>query len=112
MLVYSISNRESLQSCTKWFNAAKANRPNIIGVLVGNKSEFRSSIPGSFEASRAEVVEEDAQGMAATLEMKHFETSAANNVGVEEPFKYIALQFYKRYEESIQRADGLARNFG
>lgn len=35
----------------------------------------------------------------------------ATNVGVEEPFKYIANQFYKRYEESIQRADGLARNF-
>ena len=54
----------------------KSNRPNVIGVLVGNKSEFRSSLPGTFEASRAEVAEEDALGVAATLEVKHFETSA------------------------------------
>ena len=35
----------------------KANRPNVISVLVGNKCEFRSSIPGTFEATRAEVAE-------------------------------------------------------
>ena len=39
--------------------AVKANRPNVISVLVGNKSEFRSNIPGTFEATRAEVAEVD-----------------------------------------------------
>ena len=84
--------------------------PRLMGALVGNKSDFRD---GSVE-SRAEVVREDARRLAVELGLAFFETSAvtapsyyllqsdnkfahqASNIGVEEPFKYLANQFYQR----------------
>lgn len=88
------------------------NGVNPIGVLVGNKSDLRD---GTID-SRAEVPSSEAKNLAAGLGLQFFETSAVSciwislalsiscsfyfvqqaNVGVEEPFKYIAEEFLKR----------------
>ncbi len=112
MVTYSIANRESLAACNKWYSAVKgAQRQNqtqgqLIGVLVGNKNDLRE-VGVNAADSRAEVTMVEAQSIAANLGVPYFETSAANNVGVEEPFKYIAEQFYRRYEETAAQADSM-----
>jgi hypothetical protein len=48
----------------------------MLGVLVGNKSDFRED--GGLD-SRAEVSMEEGQGAARELGVKYFETSAVSN---------------------------------
>jgi len=101
MIGYSVSSRESLQSCGKWLTSVKAalsKGPTPIGVLVGCKSDLRD---GTLD-SRAEVSQQEGRNMASSLGMGFFETSAATNHGVEDPFRYIAEEFLKRYEEIAQ----------
>lgn len=115
MINYSVSSRESLQSCGKWLTckhnfmflsyycadliflmaavkAALSKGPSPIGVLVGCKSDLRD---GTLD-SRAEVSQQEGRYMASSLGMGFFETSAATNHGVEDPFRYIAEEFLKR----------------
>lgn len=100
MVVYDISKRDSLLSCNKWLAAVRAARPvgsQVLGVLVGNKSEFRD---GSVD-SRAEVTREEGTRVATDLGLAYFETSAANNVDVDTPFKAVAQEFYRRYQYTV-----------
>lgn len=109
IVMYDVSNVESLHSCTKWYSQVqsasnKNSDKSIIGCLVGNKCDFREYIDGT---SRTQVVKEDAIRLSKDLGLKYFETSAQNNVNIDEPFKYIASEFYKRYEDSVLKADEL-----
>uniref|UniRef100_A0A7S3M1Q0 Uncharacterized protein n=1 Tax=Spumella elongata TaxID=89044 RepID=A0A7S3M1Q0_9STRA len=101
MVVYNVANRDSLLSCNKWVSGVKAIQNSgvpLVGAFVGNKCEFRD---GSID-SRAEVDILEAKETAESLGMTYFETSAANNIGVDAPFQYIAEEFYRRYEETVQ----------
>eukprot|EP01035_Chromulina_nebulosa_P016993 gene16993-22490_t len=109
VVVYDIGNQETLQSTTKWLTGLKSavsNPSDLIGVLIGNKSDYRD---GSVD-SRAEVVKEDAQRFSKDLGLAYFEASAASNVGVTEPFLYVATEFYKRYEDTLRKADKISRS--
>ena len=109
MIVYDITSQESLQSCSKWLQQIQASKnggPKFIGVLVGNKCDHRD---GAID-TRAEVIHEDAANFGKQLDLQYFETSAVTNTGIEEPFKYIAAEFYKRYLETVTRAEELAAN--
>jgi transport family protein 27 len=95
MSMYSIASRDSLHATSKWIAAVKAVQNSgvaLIGAFVGNKCEFRD---GSID-SRAEVGMQEGRESAEVQGMAYFETSAANNINVEEPFQYIAHEFYKR----------------
>ena len=95
MIVYSIGNRESLQSSAKWMTSARASLSggsSPIAVLVGNKTDLRD---GTID-SRAEVTFTEGKTFAGNIGCQYFETSAANNAGVDDPFKHIAQEFYKR----------------
>lgn len=104
MVVYDIGNMESLQNAIKWIQDARKSRQGLDGVLVGNKSDFRE---GGSEC-RADVVREDAKRLAEAHKLSYFETSAANNVDVEAPFKFIAEMFYDRYVNTVRKADGMS----
>ena len=43
-----------------------------------------------------EVSRADGEGLAKSLGMNYFETSAALNINVGDPFEHIAMEFYKR----------------
>lgn len=86
----------------------RATRPTgqkMLGVLVGNKADFRDDADLD---SRAEVSFEEGQGAANELGLKYFETSAATTHGIDDPFKYIAEEFHKRYEATVSRAEELS----
>lgn len=94
--IYDIGNRESFQSCVKWYSAvckACSKNDSMLGALVGNKADYRDGPP----PTRAEIGRSDAVKMAADLRLPYFETSAADNKAIEEPFNFIAKEFYKKY---------------
>ena len=95
MVVYDVSNHDSLKSCGKWLEGVKAARKGsqgqsmsqpvqtpIIGALVGNKKDYRierlendrSTSP--IRDSRAEVLQDEAQRISADLGLAFFEASA------------------------------------
>ena len=95
MVVYDVSNHDSLKSCGKWLEGVKAARKGsqgqsmsqpvqtpIIGALVGNKKDYRierlendrSTSP--IKDSRAEVLQDEAQRISADLGLAFFEASA------------------------------------
>lgn len=76
VVVYDISSPETLQSCNKWLGGVRALRPTgqrMLGVLVGNKADFRDDT--SMDC-RAEITKEEGQGAAKELGLQYFETSA------------------------------------
>ena len=97
MVVYDVSNHDSLKSCGKWLEGVKAARKGsqgqsmsqpvqtpIIGALVGNKKDYRidriesdrSTSP--MRDSRVEVLRDEAQRISADLGLAFFEASAVN----------------------------------
>ena len=95
MVIYDVSNHDSLKSCGKWLEGVKAARKGsqgqsmsqpvqtpIIGALVGNKKDYRldrmendlSTSP--IRDSRAEVLKDEAQRIGADLGLAFFEASA------------------------------------
>jgi hypothetical protein len=81
MVVYDVSSNDSLKSSPKWLEAVRnaqrsSSQRSPIGVLVGNKKDFRMGAGGPGSDSRAEVVREDAQRTAAAMGLQIFEASA------------------------------------
>lgn len=81
VIVFDISNVDSLKSCSKWSSTVRSSLPNtssqgvdIISSIVANKIDFRD---GS-EDSRCAVVKEDAIKFATDLGAQYFETSAVS----------------------------------
>ena len=62
----------------------------VVGALIGNQCEHRKD-----PDVNVEVTEEEANAKAKSMKYGYFETSAAKNIGIEEPFFYIANEFYK-----------------
>jgi transport family protein 27 len=76
VVMYDISNPETLQSCNKWLGGVRAMRPTgqrMLGVLVGNKADFREDTSMD---SRAEITRDEGLGAAKELGLQYFETSA------------------------------------
>lgn len=81
MVVYDVSSNDSLKSSPKWLEAVRnaqrsSSQRSPIGVLVGNKKDFRIGAGAAGSDSRAEVVREDAQRTAAAMGLQLFEASA------------------------------------
>ena len=111
MVVYDVSNHDSLKSCGKWLEGVKAARKGsqgqsmsqptqtpIIGAMVGNKMDYRtdgvtSGNSSSLGDSRAEVLLDDAQRMASDLALCFFEASAVNQ-SQEKKIKFMSLFRY------------------
>lgn len=108
MVVYDISSLESLQTCGKWLmnvRQGQSTGPRMLGCLIGNKCEFRD---GNID-TRADVRKDEAEAIAKEVKLAYFETSAAQNINVDEPFKYIAEQFYQRYNDTVSKANEMQR---
>jgi transport family protein 27 len=104
MVVYDVTNLKSFNQCSKWLSVVKnANSSPLVGAIVANKIDHRSNLADS----RAVVEEEKGRRLASSQEgsVSYFEVSAANNMGVEEPFKYIANEFYLKYESTVARGE-------
>lgn len=103
MVVYDVSNRESLKSCAKWLKGVRDCRPGRVlpGVLVANKVDL-------VDAGRRQVDEEEGRAVAHTMGLAYFETSAQEQVGVDAPFHYLADAFYRKYDETVKRVEGMA----
>ncbi|KAF9109062.1 hypothetical protein BGX27_008045 [Mortierella sp. AM989] len=87
LLVYDLSKMWSFQNLKRWLSELKEHAdPNIVLMLVGNKSDLRHL--------RA-VATEDGKALAEKHNMLFLETSALNGTNVQEAFSEVIAEIHK-----------------
>ncbi|KAK9500641.1 hypothetical protein O3M35_001870 [Rhynocoris fuscipes] len=98
MIVYDIANKKSLEDVKNWYNMCMKmkwkgiNSAPIATVLFANKDDLDK---------RKKCTDEEGINMAETLDIKYFSGSAKNNKGLEDPFRFLASEFYQ-YNVNVQ----------
>ncbi len=83
ILTYAVDDRESFNNVRKWMKQIIQNAPkNVCKILIGNKSDM----PGR------QVEEREGLELANSLGIPFFETSAKDNINIEECFGSIAKE--------------------
>lgn len=86
LVVYDITRRSSYESVQKWLIELKEfGNEDMVVVLVGNKSDLGQS---------REVEEEEGKGFAETEGLCFMETSALQNLNVEEAFLHMITKIH------------------
>ncbi|KAJ8347341.1 hypothetical protein SKAU_G00287420 [Synaphobranchus kaupii] len=77
IIVYDVTNQESFINVKRWLNEISQNCDNVCKILVGNKND---------DPSKKQVDSQDAQRFGESVGVRVFETSAKENINVEEMF--------------------------
>ncbi|XP_076867853.1 ras-related protein Rab-35 [Brachyhypopomus gauderio] len=94
IVVYDVTSAESFVNVKRWLHEINQNCDDVCRILVGNKNDE----PGS------KVVEtNDAQKFAEQMGIRLFETSAKENVNVEDMFNCITELVLKARKESVAK---------
>jgi small GTP-binding protein len=87
LLVYDISKHSTFENVERWLKELRDHaEPNIIVMLVGNKSDLRH---------KRAVPTSEAVAFASEHGLAFIETSALDSTGVDEAFKQILSEIYK-----------------
>lgn len=86
IIVYDVTNGESFANVKRWLSEIENNCDVVNKVLVGNKNDH---------PERKVVITEDAQRFANQMDIQLFETSAKDNLNVEEMFMAITDRVLK-----------------
>lgn len=93
IVVYDVTNGESFANVKRWLQEIDSNCEVVNKVLVGNKND---------DPQRKVVLTEDAQRFANQMGIQLFETSAKDNLNVEEMFLAITDRVL-RHKKQTQR---------
>uniref|UniRef100_A0A182N627 Ras-related protein Rab-35 n=1 Tax=Anopheles dirus TaxID=7168 RepID=A0A182N627_9DIPT len=98
IVVYDVTNGESFGNVKRWLQEIESNCDIVNKVLVGNKND---------DPTRKVVTTEDAERFANQMEIKLFETSAKDNLNVEDMFLAITEQVlrHKKQTQKQQQTD-------
>jgi small GTP-binding protein len=95
IIIFDITNRESFESVKKWYNLiTRVSRPTLVLILCGNKVDLKEQRVVSSEESKA---------LARELGIFYMETSAKENIHINDVFEWIALQIIDR-NITVERA--------
>ncbi|CAL1293687.1 unnamed protein product [Larinioides sclopetarius] len=94
IVVYDVTNGESFANVKRWLHEIEQNCDMVKRILVGNKND---------DPERKIVLTEDAQRFADQMNIKLFETSAKENINVEEMFNEITRMVLQSKKESKER---------
>jgi small GTP-binding protein len=88
VLTFDLTKKSTFKSLDAWLNDIKENSNEVPVVIFGNKCDL-------FE--KYEVENEEAKKFAKDNNLQYFETSAKQNVNVQEGFNAIAKLAYEKY---------------
>jgi len=95
IVVYDVTNGETFANVKRWLHEIDQNCDLVNRILVGNKSD---------DPNRKVVLTEDAQRFADQMNIQLFETSAKDNINVEEMFTAITKMVLRSKKELQQTA--------
>ncbi|XP_031625973.1 ras-related protein Rab-35 [Contarinia nasturtii] len=93
IIVYDVTNGESFANVKRWLQEIEHNCDVVNKVLVGNKND---------DPNQKVVITEDAQRFAKQMDIQLFETSAKDNLNVEEMFLAITKKVLYHKLQSVQ----------
>jgi len=94
IVVYDVTSGESFANVKRWLHEIEQNCEVVNRILVGNKND---------DPDRKVVVTEDAQRFADQMGIMLFETSAKENINVEEMFNAITRLVLKTKKDQKER---------
>lgn len=94
VIVYDVTNGETFANVKRWLQEIDQNCDVVNSVLVGNKNDT---------PERKVVLTEDAQRFADSMNIQLFETSAKDNINVEEMFMAITRLVLRTKLNSIEQ---------
>ncbi len=102
VLVFDLTDRNSFEKIREWMKQIQSytQRESIAIVLLGNKCDAENKAVSAKEAS----------DIAAEYNMKFFETSAMNNINIEESFKQLSTDIVKIKESKNAGSDFTPQN--
>uniref|UniRef100_A0A182F7E9 Ras-related protein Rab-35 n=1 Tax=Anopheles albimanus TaxID=7167 RepID=A0A182F7E9_ANOAL len=101
IVVYDVTNGESFGNVKRWLQEIESNCDVVNKVLVGNKND---------DPNRKVVITEDAQRFANQMDIRLFETSAKDNINVEEMFLAITEQVLRHKKKTQEDTKSEANN--
>ncbi|XP_055304175.1 ras-related protein Rab-21 [Sitodiplosis mosellana] len=102
ILVYDITDEDSFQKVKNWVKELKKMLGSeIVLTIVGNKIDLNKDRTVPFET---------AEGYAQSVGAMHFETSAKNNVGVEDLFLGLTNMMIEAYDAKRNQENALNRS--
>ncbi|CAL8305229.1 unnamed protein product [Merluccius merluccius] len=96
IIVYDVTNPESFVNVKRWLNEITQNCDNVSKILVGNKND---------DPTRKQVDTQDAMGFGESVGVRVFETSAKENINVEEMFMAFTHMVLRAKKQSQNRAE-------
>jgi len=96
IVVYDVSSGESFANVKRWLHEIDANCDVVNRILVGNKND---------DPDRKVLLTEDARRFADQMGIQLFETSAKDNINVEEMFRSITTLVLKSKKDQKERLD-------
>ncbi|KAK3882232.1 hypothetical protein Pcinc_013405 [Petrolisthes cinctipes] len=94
IVVYDVTNGESFANVKRWLHEIEQNCEVVNRILVGNKNDC---------PDRKVVLYEDAKRFADQMNIKLFETSAKDNINVEEMFTVMTKMVLQTKKEQRDR---------
>jgi len=96
IVVYDVTSGESFANVKRWLHEIDANCDVVNRILVGNKND---------DPERKVVLTEDARRFADQMGIRLFETSAKDNINVEEMFRAVTELVLKSKKDQKDRLD-------
>lgn len=96
IVVYDVSSGESFANVKRWLHEIDANCDVVNRILVGNKND---------DPDRKVVLTEDARRFADQMGIQLYETSAKDNINVEEMFRSVTSLVLKSKKDQKERLD-------
>ncbi|XP_075784896.1 LOW QUALITY PROTEIN: ras-related protein Rab-35-like, partial [Pelodiscus sinensis] len=94
IIVYDVTNPESFVNVKRWLHEIGQNCDSVCKVLVGNKCE---------DSARRQVEAADARRFSEQMGVRLFETSAKENLNVEEMFNAVTAMVLRTKQENLAR---------
>lgn len=96
IVVYDVTSGESFANVKRWLHEIDQNCEVVNRILVGNKND---------DPERKVVLTEDARRFAEQMGIRLFETSAKDNINVEEMFRAVTELVLKSKKDQKERLD-------
>ena len=87
ILVYDVTNKQSFDDLKIWLDGIKDSTDKVSIILFGNKCEME----------KRAVSKDEAKKFAKEHKIPYIETSAKQNININEGFKQVANDAYKKY---------------
>ena len=100
VLAYDINNRESFEKVQYWIEEIKANADEKVKcILIGTKCDL----------NKRDVSEEEGEDLANSYKYKFLETSAKENINIEQTFETLVSEILLNYEENRRESSMLTK---